>query len=57
MAKAAWLKLKKWYTIADTDVLAVAAVMDPRIKIAFFEKRLSWTTVWTSDLRAKVNTL
>ena len=42
MARAAWLKLRKWYSATDTDVLAVAAVMDPRIKIAFFENKMEW---------------
>ena len=54
MAKAAWLKMRKWYTAMDMDILAVAAVLDPRIKIHYFEKVLKWPKSWVRQLLQKV---
>ena len=54
MAKNAWLKLQKWYNTTDTKVLAVSAVLDPCIKIAFFKKVLRWPQDWIDSIHNKV---
>jgi len=54
MAKAAWLKLKKWYTQTDTEVLGIAAVLDPRTKLEFFRKTLHWSSNWVKMVDEQV---
>lgn len=57
MARAAWQKLRKWYATTDTQVLAVAAVMDPRIKLDFFRKYLRWPDEWLQHVENHVSLL
>jgi len=54
MASAAWRKLQKWYTTTDSRVLAVAAVLDPRIKLDFFRNSLHWDDIWMRGVETKV---
>lgn len=55
MAKCAWKKLRKWYSQTDTDILAIAAVLDPRFKLAVFQDNLRWPAHWVDDLRQRVS--
>jgi hypothetical protein len=54
MAHRAWLKLSKWYAATDTDVHAVAAVLDPRVKIDHLRDSLRWPRQWVDDVQTKV---
>lgn len=53
-AKSAWLKLKKWYGAANTEVLAVSAILDPRFKLDFFKNTLRWPDIWVKGIHKKV---
>ena len=52
--KLAWKKLDEYYQESDlSKVSLIAAVLDPRVKLRFFEN--NWKTKWLTGAKEKLN--
>ena len=53
VSKAAWSKLRKWFSKTGGEIYAIGCILDPRNKMDYF-RRAKWDTGESKDLLRKV---